>query len=50
MFDTLDTSHFEMSELNALASGNAAESKNEKREREREKQRGEVRESEKNKS
>ena len=41
MLVTLDTSHFEMSELNALAVLNAAESK--KREREREEKRGEVR-------
>ena len=38
MTDTLDTSHFEMSELNASAPLNAAESKKVKRE----KQRGEV--------
>ena len=39
MFVTLDTSHFEMSELNAAADVNTAESKNNKREREE--QRGE---------
>ena len=33
MFSTLDTSHFEMSDLNAVAPENAAESKKEKRER-----------------
>ena len=43
MFVTLDTSHFEMSELNSVAPENAAESKKEKRERER----GEKRRSEK---
>ena len=41
MFVTLDTSHFEMSELNALVPKNTAESKKEKRER------GEKRRSEK---
>ena len=41
MFDTLDTFHFEMSELNSVAPENAAESKKEKRER------GEKRRSEK---
>ena len=41
MVVTLDTSHFEMSELNALAPLNAAESK---KKRERQEQRKEVRE------
>ena len=39
MIVTLDTFHFEMSELNALAAQNAAESK--KKGKEREEQRGE---------
>ena len=45
MLDTLDTSHFEMSELNARAEINAAESKKERKKRERvsEEKRGEVR-------
>ena len=41
MFVTLDISHFEMSDLNAVAPANAAESKKEKTEREE--KRGEVR-------
>ena len=39
MVVTLDTFHFEMSELNALACRNAAESKNRKRERSKEEKR-----------
>ena len=40
---TLDTSHFEMSELNALAKANTAEPKKKTEKREREEKRGEVR-------
>ena len=47
MFDNLENSHFEMSELNASANLNTAGSKQEERERERSKERrSEMREDE----